>query len=353
MPTTLDNPELYTVGWISALPIERAAATVMLDDRHNEPRGFKRHPADTNSYTWGRIDKHNIVIASLQAGIYGTTSAATTALSLVASLPWIRIGLMVGIGGGIARPPHQDIRLGDVVVSQPSGTTGGVIQYDLGKAKSHNKWEQKGFLRAPPSVLLHAISHLQSEHEISGSMMPELLEAVWRSHPTMLKSRARNPGFGHQGSKNDRLFTWTYDHIKEAMNCEDCDPSREVERVERDTTDPEVHYGIIASGNILIKDARIRDEMAHLAGQHCLCVEMEAAGLMNTFPCLVIRGISDYADSHKNDRWQRYASATAAAYAKELLGYLPAAELEATKRASDALQDSEYPCLVDRLGDLQ
>jgi nucleoside phosphorylase len=49
---------------------------------------------------------------------------------------------------------------------------------------------------------------------------------------------------------------------------------------------------------------------------------MEAAGLMNSFPCLVIRGICDYADSHKDDLWQRYAAATAAAYAKELLIYV-------------------------------
>ncbi|RYP21593.1 hypothetical protein DL767_009233 [Monosporascus sp. MG133] len=47
---------------------------------------------------------------------------------------------------------------------------------------------------------------------------------------------------------------------------------------------------------------------------------MEAAGLMNDFPCLVMRGICDYGDSHKNDGWQRYAAAAAAAYAKEFLG---------------------------------
>jgi hypothetical protein len=51
-----------------------------------------------------------------------------------------------------------------------------------------------------------------------------------------------------------------------------------------------------------------------------LCFEMEAAGLMDNFPCLVVRGISDYADTHKNKQWQDYAAATAAAYAKELLG---------------------------------
>lgn len=60
---------------------------------------------------------------------------------------------------------------------------------------------------------------------------------------------------------------------------------------------------------------------------------MEAAGLMNHFPCLVIRGICDSADSNKNDRWQSYALATAAAYAKGLLAYVPVVEVQETKRA--------------------
>jgi nucleoside phosphorylase len=49
---------------------------------------------------------------------------------------------------------------------------------------------------------------------------------------------------------------------------------------------------------------------------------MEGAGIVNSFPCLVIRGICDYADSHKNKIWQKYAAAVAAAYAKLLLSRL-------------------------------
>lgn len=128
--TTLDSPDHYTVGWI-------AAATALLDQRHGAPDGFVQHCSDKNSYTWGRMGEHNVVIASLPAGVYGTTSAATTASNLLASLPQIRIGLLVGIGGGIAQPAKgQDIRLGDVAVGQPDGVFGGVMQYDLGKAKT-------------------------------------------------------------------------------------------------------------------------------------------------------------------------------------------------------------------------
>jgi nucleoside phosphorylase len=64
-----------------------------------------------------------------------------------------------------------------------------------------------------------------------------------------------------------------------------------------------------------MRDAAKRDKVSSEPGG-VLCFKMEAAGLMNSFPCLVIRGICDYADSHKNKRWQAYAVATAAAYAK-------------------------------------
>ena len=62
---------------------------------------------------------------------------------------------------------------------------------------------------------------------------------------------------------------------------------------------------------------------------------MEAAGLMDSFPCLVIRGICDYADSHKNKRWQPYAAATAAAFAKELLGVINKQEVDELGPASE------------------
>ncbi|KAJ5772187.1 hypothetical protein N7520_002716 [Penicillium odoratum] len=321
--STLDNSDLYTVGWIAALPIERAAATAMLDDRHNTPCDFIQHPSDTNSYTWGKMGEHNVVIASLPAGLYGIASAANTASSLLSSLPHIRIGLLVGIGGGISQPDQgRDIRLGDIVVSQPQGTTGGVIQYDLKKAIAGQKQDRKDFLSMPPQVLLQALGALQADHELEESMVPEFLSAMPRKSSRTASGTKKNDGYSHQGFENDRLFRSSYIHTG-GHDCHGCDSTEEVERDERDTADPEIHYGIIASGNTLVKDAATRDKIVDDVGEECICFEMEAAGLMNSFPCLVIRGICDYADSHKNDRWQRYASATAAAYGKELLSYVP------------------------------
>ncbi|KAL7916712.1 nucleoside phosphorylase domain-containing protein [Trichoderma velutinum] len=99
---------------------------------------------------------------------------------------------------------------------------------------------------------------------------------------------------------------------------------------EEDEDDPVIHYGLIASANKLMKDAMIRDKLA--AEKGVLCFEMEAAGLMNHFPCLVIRGICDYADTHKNDEWQGFAAMMAAAYARDLLRRLIPKELQSRKR---------------------
>ncbi|KAE8368480.1 purine and uridine phosphorylase [Aspergillus caelatus] len=333
---TLDSPESYAIAWITALPIELAAAEAMLDEEHTAPTGFTRHQTDTNMYTWGRMGEHNIVIASLASGVYGTNSAATTASSLLASLPAIRFGLLIGIGGDIAQP-DRDIRLGDVVVSQPDETTGGVCLYDLVKARSGDKCERNGFLGRPPTVLLNALARIQADHERKNSKVPFFLQEMLKKNPKMSRRSKQNPGYAHQGFDNDRLFKPSRDHVP-GLDCRGCDTADEIQREPRDTTDPDIHYGIIASGNKLVKDAAIRDRIAADLSEDCLGFEMEAAGLMNYTPCIVIRGICDYADSHMNDRWQRYASATAAAYAKELLMYMPVAKVEETKTALEVLQ---------------
>ena len=125
--------------------------------------------------------------------------------------------------------------------------------------------------------------------------------------------------YGYQGGEDgehDELFDASYQHAG-GDDCSNCDGLK-VARPKRRDQRPMVHYGNIASGDSVVKDGPTRDRIAHKGG--FLCFEMEAAGLMGTFPCVVIRGVCDYADSHKNKRWQRYAAATAACYCKELLG---------------------------------
>ncbi|KAJ5481351.1 hypothetical protein N7475_000163 [Penicillium sp. IBT 31633x] len=308
----LPAEEDFTVGWICALPTEMAAAIAMLDEEYERPQ--TQPSQDQNNYCLGRMGTHNIVIACLPAGVYGTNSAAAVGNRMLSSFPRIRFGLMVGIGGGIPSCKN-DIRLGDVVVSKPQGKFGGVVQYDLGKVGEGTELIRTGSLNKPPTVLLTAIAGLEAaQMKEKSSGLSRFLKNMFTRYPKMENE------FGDPGAENDCLYEAGYPHA-EGDICAKCNSDRVIRRSIRQDRDPHVFYGTIASGNQVIKNSVTRD---HLATQYdAICVEMEAAGLMDSFPCLVLRGICDYADSHKNKNWQGYAAATASAYAKEVLYSVP------------------------------
>lgn len=220
-----------------------------------------------------------------------------------------------------------DVRLGDVVVSKPEGVHGGVVQWDFGKMETVNgeaRFRRTGILNKPPPPLLNAITDVQVLHMTEGSGVPDHLSRLLSEKPRMAKN------YRYQGIEHDQLFDVSYPHVG-GKTCWECDTERLVRRQPRDDTDPLIHYGNIASGNEVIKDATFRDRIANT--EEVICFEMEAAGLMDRFPCVVIRGVCDYADSHKNKRWQPYAAATAAAYAKDFLGVINPKDVEALKSA--------------------
>jgi nucleoside phosphorylase len=222
---------------------------------------------------------------------------------------------MVGVGGGVPSKSH-DIRLGDVVVSKAGKKHGGLIQYDYGQAVEGGQFEQTGISNQPPQTLLTHISRLESEH-ITGeeNAIAKLVSTALEQNPS-IKGR-----FSAPEQHTDILFHSSYRHVNEKQDCESCDKEQILIRQPRDTRAPFIHYGLIASGNQVMKDSVTRDRLAQQYG--ILCFEMEAAGLANEIPTLVIRGICDYCDSHKHKDWQGYAALTAAAYARVLLSRLP------------------------------
>lgn len=351
------NHNDYTVGWVCALPKEQTAATAMLDEIHPD---LSKPSNDNNAYTFGSIYKHNIVIVCLPKGKVGTNSAAIVVTQMVDTFPSIKVCLMVGIGGGI--PPK--VRLGDVVVSTPVDQYPGVVQWDFGKTENGGKFKRTGALNNPPSTLLTALTKLETMHEMRGSKIRQYLDDLERNWPNLV------PEYSTSDSLEDPLFTpdrtsrtrnrWQtiFSVIWETIlalfgfllawsvfvpmdrGCEQVTSSTgnsTVDRAQRKPRDMRIHYGLIASGNQVIKDARFRDSLNESFGGNVLCVEMEAAGLMNDFPCIVIRGICDYADSQKNKDWQEYAAAVAAAYAKELLEYLQPGDVNKERPVKDIL----------------
>lgn len=315
MASGLENKmrcEDYTVGWICALPCELVAASEMLDVEY---KNFNPEiPHDDNCYTFGKIANLYVVIAGLPQGIYGIASAAGVAKDMLRSFKNLEIRLMVGIAGG-APSPKNDIRLGDVVVGCPdSGNSyGGVIQYDHGKAVEDGEFERTGSMNAPPSRVLKMVTKLHTNHKRQGNQIVESVQEKFGCNKNLCKE------YTYPGPEHDKLYESSSKHSETAQGG-DCDSSCGEATLRKPRDEDRhvvVHYGLIASADRLMKDALLRDRLIKEYGM--LCFEMEAAGLMNDFPCLVIRGICDYSDSHKNKRWQGYAVASAATYAKELL----------------------------------
>jgi nucleoside phosphorylase len=286
------------------------------------------------------MGKHKVVVAVLPHGDYGTTSAAIVARDMLHSFPNIKICLMVGIGGGVPSQKH-DIRLGDVVVSAVRNDgTSGVIQYDFGKTVQGQTFQETKFLNKPPIALRTAMNKIRCEHERNGHNISETIEAKLNKNKRLRKIYAQ------PAPNSDRLYKASVVHSSSTdnTNCiESCgeNPTDLIHRQQRDEYEdnPTIHYGLIASGNRVMKDALFRDKLGR--EKDILCFEMEAAGLMDHFPCLVIRGICDYSDSHKCKEWQGYAAMTAAAYAREFLSVLSPDSVEKTERIKDVLSSSK------------
>jgi nucleoside phosphorylase len=309
----------YQVCWICPLAIERTAAEAMLDERHAP---LPNNPHDSNIYTLGRMGVHNIAITGLPSGNPVDTAIAATHMKH--AFPAMRVVLLVGIGGG-SPSKENDIRLGDIVVSYPDRIYGGVVQVDRGKtvptSVDEGGFEIKGSLNQPPTQLLNVVKALETKH----NRLDESHELGFMKY--LAKATRNTPRLKAQypGKDKDQLFESCYDHVPDESTCKDCDVNQIIHRQPRRNNEPKIHFGLIASANNVRKDGRTREMLRQKL--NILCFEMESAGVMNNFACLVIRGISDYADSHKNDQWQPYAAFAAAAYTKEALTLLPVTEV--------------------------
>ncbi|KAH8821852.1 ankyrin repeat-containing protein [Xylogone sp. PMI_703] len=210
-------------------------------------------------------------------------------------------------------------------------------------AKENGELKPTGSLNKPPQQALKAIAALVATYMIDDTNYKKSVDRILAAKVNLQKQCS------HLGKENDILYQADYDHAG-GETCSSCSQRKIQPRRRRATDEPVIHYGLIASGNQVVKNARVRDR---LRGRfNILCFEMEAAGMMDTIDCLVIRGICDYSDSHKNKRWQGYAAMTAAAYTKDLLLSIrrPAAAMMITSAPTkypavpNVISPIEMPC---------
>jgi nucleoside phosphorylase len=313
----------FTIGWISPLPLEKEAAMLVLDD------GYEEVQYQNTLYLGGRIGKHGVVMGVQRKT--GLSGAAILAEKMSAGFPNIKYFLLVGIAGGVPRygpaGAVSEIVLGDVVVSSPRGNHGGVLQYDRGAWEGQGRLKFRGHTNGVPGDLMAAVNNFRAEGW-SKTNIAEVLKQM-----RLKLDDKRQHQYDDPGPNRDRLFEDDYEHQGTGLNdCKECcDADHTISRSDRgdgatrSLDEPYVHYGNIASSNQLQISASERNRIQQ---EHdVICFEMEAAGVMEEYPCVVVRGICDYADSHKNKGWQNYAAATAAAYAKGLLARIPAIDV--------------------------
>ena len=302
--------EQYTVAWLCALPeSEQVAAVLALDQRHQDP---PQDADDDNSYFFGSIGGHNIVIGCMPPAQPGLVSASRLVGPMTRSFTNLKIWLFVGIGGGVPHYPpcenaDDDIHLGDVVIGYSEDTGApAVVQWDMERRLEGSEHENLSNLDKPDRRLLGALGKLVTKHECGETLFDHHLEKIIE----------KNPKFQHPGLDKDKLFQRTYRHGK-SKDCSLCDEKRVITRPKRASTKLVYHRGTIVSGNSVMKNGMKRDKIGKKFNARCF--EMEAAGVMDQTRCLVMRGIADYADGHKNWEWHRFAAAAAAALAKDFL----------------------------------
>jgi nucleoside phosphorylase len=320
----------FEIAVICALPLEADYVQGVFDKFwDDEGLEYGKAPGDFNSYTTGLIGRHNVVLAYMPSR--GTTTASAVAACLQASFPNIKLAWLVGICGGVPYTTSgEEIFLGDIIISDA------VIQYDFGLQypQSLKRKNTLGESLGRPNLEIRSFLARTQAYRYR----QKLQEGVTTYLQDLLKLRnAQYPGVAA-----DKLYNSTHLHKHdESHECDECRDKKQtcqaalsmtcLETGCKDTElartrlmdgqdsvhTPAIHFGRIGSGDMVMKSGVQRDSFAKV--DSIIGFEMEGAGVFDHFPCLIIKGVCDYADSHKNKMWVNYSAATAAACLKALL----------------------------------
>ncbi|KAL3447098.1 hypothetical protein BJX65DRAFT_104527 [Aspergillus insuetus] len=335
-PATGSN---FSIAIFCALPLEADAVIELFDETWNEDSEcLGRAKGDNNAYTFGKILHHKVVLVHM-AGM-GKAAASQAASNVRSSYPEVKLALVVGVCGGVPSYSEgkEDLILGDVVISD------GIVQYDFGR-----RFPDVFLSKSGPEVVSRPGPKLRGIlAKLKGVRRRERLEASLLEYLEDLQNTLGSRRAGYPGIDKDELYHEAYRHThhnpsscktcahedKGELTCEEarvltcqqvgCQKSRLVHRkrlleasADGVIPKPRVHFGFVGSGDTVMKSGQHRDLTA--AQHNLIAFEMEASGIWDNLPCLVIKGVCDYADSHKNKHWQYYAAATAAACMKAVL----------------------------------
>ncbi|KAB8214522.1 nucleoside phosphorylase domain-containing protein [Aspergillus novoparasiticus] len=327
----------FTVAMFCALPLEVDAVTVLFDGFYQDSTLYQNAPGDSNTYTLGRMGRHHAVLVHLPG--MGKSVASQAASSIRLSYPNIRLALVVGICGGVQyKKGHAEILLGDIVVSD------GIVQHDFGRRvpgaflRKTSVTDVLGRHNVAIRGFLSKIKTTMAMNQI-GSKIEKYLEAINRTlgndtvrYPEVEQDEVFQPTYQHK--HHDPVACSSCAHSTNSTVCDEvfdlscsqlnCDKDKLVQRKRLQTAltlghtpSATIHVGLIASGDTVMESGQDRGLIA--IQDNVIAFEMEGAGVWDSLPCLVVKGVCDYADSHKNKIWQPCAAATGAACMKALL----------------------------------
>jgi nucleoside phosphorylase len=340
----------FTVAVFCALPLEADAVRELLEEISDNGRNYGKAPADNNEYTLGTIMSHHVVLVHMPG--MGKGAASQAASNLRSTFPGIELALVVGVCGGVPSPTpeREELILGDVVISE------GIVQYDLGSQYPDFFMSKPGAqaMALPPPRIRAKLAKLK------GIRSRERLETRLLHHLQTIQGKLGILTAGYPGVEKDRLYQTRHRHKHHhgggAAHCAVCSAYRVytdpvcketltmtcqqlgcynknflVPRTRLQTPSsntaaappprPKIHFGLVGSGDTVMKSGEHRDATA--ATHNLVAFEMEAAGIWDCLPCLVIKGVCDYADSHKNKHFQNYAATTSAACVSAFLEEWP------------------------------
>ncbi|KAL4940333.1 hypothetical protein BDV06DRAFT_23172 [Aspergillus oleicola] len=356
----------FAIAIICSLPLEADAVEALFDEHYDRlGKYYDKQRGDANAYINGRIGKHDVVLCYMPGS--GKGSAASVASSLVVSYTRIELALVIGICGGAPSPPeYQEMFLGDVIISDS------VIEYDFGSQYSggfQRKSAVKDILGRPNRAIRTILNGLRAENariELQNQTqqyLHALQEKGTKWHYPMASDILFKASYPHQHSGhasparcscfgNNSADLICEEALGKDCNDLNCDKGQHIRvREVSGAIQTSIYIGPVASADVVMKSGKHRDEI--VKKEKVIGFEMEGAGVWDNVSCIIIKGVCDYADSHKNKSWQAYAAATGASAAKAFLEYwMPVNHKDASKDCHVMIPFTRNPRFVGRQAEI-
>jgi nucleoside phosphorylase len=336
MAETNLTEENFEVAVICALEVEGGAVLNVFDSQYKHSNHLKSLNNESSfTLSFGRIGEQNVVLSWLS--IKGKVEAALAAQELRKTFKKVKDVFVVGVCGGVPQK-NTELVLGDVVISTE------IWGYDSGK-QIDKHFERTGEL-LKLGRKRRSFVNMQGADGNREALQRRVCQILEDKIAESEAGQAETKGASYPGVHKDYLYKPTHHHRHAAPccvgpdgNCKearlaDCaqlgcgeKPGELIARKRLNPTlpppNPAIHFGPVASGDIVMKSGEERDKIA--AEHQILAFEMEGVGVWDRkWELFVIKGITDYADSHKNKGWQKYAAYTAAAAFRAFLEALQA-----------------------------